>query len=740
MESSLLAKAKHALHAAAAKAESTIKEMKADLKADFSKPSGPAFSPFLHSADGKEDLAWNGKCEVKNRSIPEVHEVPKTMNRQSQKTEEYFEHEGSKVHMRAPLDANVNEVPKKMQEQEFWRRYFLAVRSIKEEILELDPHQFEVPSQICSLEVDSPKKDPSEEEAYKKAFTLAPMPPSTLLRHLAAAVEAGRSYRTMKELAHGHRILARDHPSNSGEWTGLASGGLAIMRKFSYMDGKPKNENYFNGNYSEFLQSLFEPGARHEEDVSMDSCNSARTRLPEEVHGAPPESFVVRLAEIIGTIKTGPKMAEFWLEVVKEFRRRWVVGQPISRMPVDHNPDLRYCLLHQQIQLINCCMARRTRRACTLASLQKGEPGNIEVVDVSKTRPNEGGAVASDDQRYVKQKNGDFLVRLGADHPAADLRMLETGEPIYSPVTQEGPILTEDLVQETEELVLRTGSVGAGCSHLLSDMQAFKAANPGCILEDFVRWYSPNDWTEDPYSDVLATSADKENLVNTKSSPRGCLSARMRCKGNLWQELWSSARPVPAVKQSPLFDEELAGESTLDALENLAPSYFFQQLFTSALSAGFELAERSLGAECEPLKNYLKEHAEYVIAICGRDMSASKLENLCKVYEAMETSVHVQPQQVQEARIHHHLYNTPEGPRSAPSKLTSEGQISEGEKPGERLGRRKSAPELFLRNIKGERIFSRLMEVKVNLFDKNYRQALAEEKKPPTSESPVTVA
>ena len=29
---------------------------------------------------------------------------------------------------------------------------------------------------------------------------------------------------------------------------------------------------------------------------------------------------------------------------------------------------------------------------------------------------------------------------------------------------------------------------------LLSDMEAFKAANPGCVLGDFVRWYSPRDW------------------------------------------------------------------------------------------------------------------------------------------------------------------------------------------------------------------------------------------------------
>lgn len=29
---------------------------------------------------------------------------------------------------------------------------------------------------------------------------------------------------------------------------------------------------------------------------------------------------------------------------------------------------------------------------------------------------------------------------------------------------------------------------------LLSDMESFKAANPGCVLADFVRWHSPRDW------------------------------------------------------------------------------------------------------------------------------------------------------------------------------------------------------------------------------------------------------
>jgi Rab3 GTPase-activating protein catalytic subunit len=44
----------------------------------------------------------------------------------------------------------------------------------------------------------------------------------------------------------------------------------------------------------------------------------AGPKLPEEVHGAPPGSFVAQLAEIMAGIKTEQGMSEFWLEVIKE--------------------------------------------------------------------------------------------------------------------------------------------------------------------------------------------------------------------------------------------------------------------------------------------------------------------------------------------------------------------------------------------------------------------------------------
>ena len=57
--------------------------------------------------------------------------------------------------------------------------------------------------------------------------------------------------------------------------------------------------------------------------------------------------------------------------------------------------------------------------------------------------------------------------------------------------------------------VLRLGTSSEGAhlrarmqsACLLSDMEAFKAANPGCVLGDFVRWYSPRDWLEEEKDD-----------------------------------------------------------------------------------------------------------------------------------------------------------------------------------------------------------------------------------------------
>lgn len=100
---------------------------------------------------------------------------------------------------------------------------------------------------------------------------------------------------------------------------------------------------------------------------------------------------------------------------------------------------------------------------------------------------------------------------------------------------------------------------------LLSDMEAFKAANPGSELCDFVRWYSPRDWMPDD---------------------GGALGDRMLLPGNPWAEAWSVARPVPAARQRRLFDEVREAEQVLHFLRARPVSSVAELLLPAVLRAG----------------------------------------------------------------------------------------------------------------------------------------------------------
>lgn len=75
------------------------------------------------------------------------------------------------------------------------------------------------------------------------------------------------------------------------------------------------------------------------------------------------------------------------------------------------------------------------------------------------------------------------------------------------PITQGTVPQTEDQLEE-EDCKEAGGSQRSEaltqkmCTYLLSDMEAFKAANPQCVFADFIRWYSPRDWIEEESGEV----------------------------------------------------------------------------------------------------------------------------------------------------------------------------------------------------------------------------------------------
>nr|GMC72446.1 rab3 GTPase-activating protein catalytic subunit [Ipomoea batatas] len=393
------------------------------------------------------------------------------------------------------------------------------------------------------------------------------------------------------------------------------------------------------------ITSLLDAGHSPESRVENGSETSTNsTSLPKDIHGAPPECFIIKLGKVIGSLKTLQRMALFWSKIVAELRRLWSEGQYIPGIPPDEIPDLNSCLLYQQLQVINCCVSRKRRNILAteqLDSVERLANSNLKISDLD-TSP--GSRVL-----YAKLTTGELVLRLGVNK-LSDLQMLETGEPIYTAVIQEAPLLTEDIIKETEEFVLRTGSVGAGCSQLLSDMQAFKAANPGCILEDFVRWHSPPDWMENESSESNVT------LKRSDSSVRGQLSTRMQKEGNLWRELWETSKPIPAVRQTPLYDEDLAVEGILDALEDISPSMLFEQLFISLIGSGFVIAESTLSPNSSLLRLFY-ECKDYIVLTCQCNTWVKRVDDICQVYETVETMV-VSPDGVGKITVQHEE-NTP---------------------------------------------------------------------------------
>nr|AMK48037.1 putative rab3 gtpase-activating protein catalytic subunit [Lupinus angustifolius] len=449
------------------------------------------------------------------------------------------------------------------------------------------------------------------------------IPPSSVLKQLAISVEAGIKTKSIK-----------DFIASSGSFSPAierAASTLSAVKALVLREKEEKLTSEFSSDERvlHLISSLFDPeGDFLKRKINSNPEETAITSLPRDIHGAPPESLVVKLAEVIGNFKNVRKMALFWRRFIVELGKLWSEEQHLPGVPTDEIPDLKSCLLYQQFQVINCCISRKRLHIIateSLESMMKEADTNIKhsdnYIDGSPASP----------VLYARLSTGELVLRIGADCLAGDLMLLETGEPVYSPFTQEGPLLTEDLIREHEEFVLRTGSVGAGCSQLLSDMQAFKAANPGSILEDFVRWHSPPDWSENE-----AITEDSDVFYPGELSTRGQLSRRMQKEGNLWRQLWETSKPVPAVKQAPLFDEDLAVEGILNAFEDIHPSELFGQLFVSLLGLGFTIAEPMLSGNND-LSKLFYECKEYVVATCQSNRWCEKVHDLVKVYETVET-------------------------------------------------------------------------------------------------------
>ncbi|KAI4464155.1 rab3 gtpase-activating protein catalytic subunit [Holotrichia oblita] len=256
-------------------------------------------------------------------------------------------------------------------------------------------------------------------------------------------------------------------------------------------------------------------------------------------------------------------------------------------------PDPRTCLLHQKLQMLNYCIERKISREAKLSSSGR----SFESVEDTSTDDEEfyDCDIENDEANGKNRENYSLWNQpIGRLSKFKNLKLLITGEDLYIPVTQDPGPKTEDQLQEDTDFLLKLGSDPQGSelrakmmsASLLSDMESFKAANPGSILEDFIRWYSPRDWIEDGEE------------VDEWGQKKGHLSSRMLISDNTWVEMWESAKPVPANRQRRLFDDTREAEKVLHFLDsrNLA------EIAELLLPILFHTSIYRLVEECEQIR------------------------------------------------------------------------------------------------------------------------------------------
>ncbi|XP_061548192.1 rab3 GTPase-activating protein catalytic subunit isoform X2 [Phycodurus eques] len=321
-----------------------------------------------------------------------------------------------------------------------------------------------------------------------------------------------------------------------------------------------------------------------------------------QLKSAPVESLTHRLALCICLVNYyhgGLRAVTYlWQEFVLELRYRWENNYQICGLLGEEPPDLRCCLLHQKFQMLNCCMKRKQARDHICKTPERSKEIAVQNIDqlteftgatsstqIAAVSPGKSLDSWSDSEEEFfeclsdqgdtespcirREKDGTKTRAEGRMHPYNNMTLLNSSELLFIPVTQEPAPMTEDLLEEQSEILAKLGTSAEGAqlrarmqsACLLSDMESFKAANPGSVLEDFVRWYSPRDFVE-------------EEMVNEKGQTvlTGQLSPRMKIPGNIWVETWENARAVPANRQRRLFDDTKEAEKVLHYLEVQKPA------------------------------------------------------------------------------------------------------------------------------------------------------------------------
>lgn len=118
-------------------------------------------------------------------------------------------------------------------------------------------------------------------------------------------------------------------------------------------------------------------------------------------------------------------------------------------------PDSRTSLVHQKLQMLNICMDRRRIREGNLSfAMADAHKSNSGQHDESE---DEFFDCATDDEEKTKNLYAPWNKPEGRMSKLNDMRLVDSDEPLYVPITQEPVPKTEDQLEDDAEVMLKLG-------------------------------------------------------------------------------------------------------------------------------------------------------------------------------------------------------------------------------------------------------------------------------------------
>lgn len=284
----------------------------------------------------------------------------------------------------------------------------------------------------------------------------------------------------------------------------------------------------------------------------------------------PPNSILSLFSIEVSRLENLNQIKYFWRLFMMAIQELWETKKEIPNL-FEEKPDWSTSIIHQKLVLLNYCIKKSNSekqnsptKEINQLVVSNSENFNESIISDSDDEfvdarsdfsSDEESVEESDIQKYEKQ-------RVGASHPLSPETLLNhINAPIMVPITQEHPPCTEDKIIEQQMMFSKMGSSKEASiirqsmqtDTLKSDMEAFKAANPECNFEDFLKWYSPRD-VEDSLSQRMSNQ-------------------------NMWKEIWSEAEPIPVSQQKSLFNHEKEAEFILNFFESIPLDTLLREIF-----------------------------------------------------------------------------------------------------------------------------------------------------------------